>query len=130
MDRTASISEMLKMRDEMIANGTINIGREITPITEARFRYNESASSVVKEQRSFNGRIIDLRAIRERHLKEMDGRNLLRNSEVNQMSRSQIVKALNQAHRKSTINHILEKGQKVVHELIVACLSMSFCNLM
>lgn len=74
-----------------IERGEIDVGKDIRPFQSTRIRINGESGELEEENTTHDGKLMSLRAIRERHLKKMAQMGLLRHTDYAGMTNQQLV---------------------------------------
>jgi hypothetical protein len=87
--RSSSSTDLIKLRDEMIKSGEIDIGVEFRPIEDTvRTHLHDNTLSTRNSKNP--ARVISLEKIRRRHLELMHSKHLLREDDFYKMNAAQM----------------------------------------
>lgn len=92
--RASGSKVLVEERDRQIANGQIDIGISICPISTTTFRYCSDLKTIRSSEQQTYGRKISLLKIRKLHLQQMFDKGLLRNTQTSEMDREQLLEIL------------------------------------
>ena len=100
--RKDKASNLTKRRDDLIDNGTIEMGRKIVPSTSSSTQIVKG--KLVQKTQTYHSQLIPLQSIRMMHLELMDKLELLRHTETDRLSRAAVIELLNDRGSKSVSN--------------------------